>query len=1320
MVIRRGGRSATALAAVVSLVNIGLVAGSPTPSAAASAPSAPSVFLCSTAAAGYVVPAGTTALIVDAAGASGSASAFFVSGIWPGLGGAGGVVHAQIPVVAGQLLTVKVGCGGNFTWYGGWPDGGFGGQGSTGGSCCGGGSYAGGGGGASWILNGATPLVVAAGGGGGGGGGSYTDTTSGYQSAGVTTTGGSGGSASGYLLSPGPSGLDGSEGSAEPGYWPGGRGGGGSTGNDGGGGGGAGENEPGGTNGGYARGGTGGSTAGVNTGSGGGGGGGGYYGGGGGGGGYYGGLGGGGGGGGAGASYATPSASDVVYANQEAPAALPENLNLAQSDPWASTNNGFVTLTPVPNPPPPPSAWTVTLTSSTPIAAPGAPVTLTAAANQNLSGTGYVIEIADLTSGALVASCSSGSTCSTSVTQPSAAAHLFEAYVSSPGGPTPPQNPQAASNPTVVTWASTSVPPAPGTPWGVVLRADQPTTTANSTVTLTALADQSVNGTGYDIELFDQTTGVFLNACSSGSSCTTGVSQATTTTHTYVAYVSSYGTSAPPPGVQATSNPVPVVWVVPGTTPPPTPWAVEIAADPPATTAGSAVTVMAETDQSVSGSGYDIELFDQTSGVFLNACSSGTSCTATVSQATTTTHTYVAYVSAYGTSLPPPNVQATSNQAPVAWASTSTSSYTPSAPTNAHAAPANMSAAVTWTQPSSTGGGPITSYTVTASPGGQSATAAGTATSATVTGLTNGTSYTFTVYATNAAGNSPSSSPSNAVTPYGLPAAPTNVSASPGNARATVSWSPASNNGSTITSYTVTSSGGQTATACGGCTSATVTGLTNGVTYTFTVTATNAAGTGAPSQPSNAVTPTAPATAPGSPTNVTASAGNAQATVSWTPPSSNGGSAITSYSVMSSGGQTASACGTCTSATMTGLTNGVAYTFTVTATNAAGTSAPSQPSNAVTPYGPPGAPLNVSASTGDQTAYITWTAPPSNGGSPIDLYDVQAYTSTFYAGDITTCGSCTSMTYTGLTNGTTYSFAVYAHNAAGYSPAAWSNTVTPGLGAAPGQTTTANCPGGGLFGPNPNSTKCNNGAFAVIHGDNMLGIYTHATVAQLDVPTTCGAQWTNSFTCGDDSNITGGNVRPVQISIVWPDMARMNHDFMGVGYTAGCFSAARNPDSTYPDHCTGIAPNGGVYKRLYVDKNYGNYYTASYFAGVSVGDTIELQIWPAQNSTNEWQGLVKDDNSGQGGSVTTGPTEAPTSGDSRYGGVDGVGAEAADAGTTALDLTEQSYSNMQDLRNGGGVPWPNVTSWDSAAATGNCTIASTNTNGYQIQTGGTC
>lgn len=267
----------------------------------------------------------------------------------------------------------------------------------------------------------------------------------------------------------------------------------------------------------------------------------------------------------------------------------------------------------------------------------------------------------------------------------------------------------------------------------------------------------------------------------------------------------------------------------------------------------------------------------------------------------------------------------------------------PGVPTGISAIAGYLQATISFTAPADNGGTIITSYTVTSNPVGKTAT--GSASPITVTGLTGGAVYTFTVTATNAVGTGSASSPSNSVTPYTLPGAPTSVSATAGIAQTTVSFTaPASNGSSPITSYTVTSNPGNI-TATGASSPITVTGLTGGTAYTFTATATNAAGTGPASSPSNSVTPTY--TVPGAPTAVSASPGNAQATVSFSAPASNG-KPITSYTVTSSPGNI-TATGAASPITVTGLTNGTAYTFTVIATNAAGTGPTSMPSNSVTP-----------------------------------------------------------------------------------------------------------------------------------------------------------------------------------------------------------------------------------------------------------------------------------------------------------------------------------------------------------------------------------
>lgn len=142
------------------------------------------------------------------------------------------------------------------------------------------------------------------------------------------------------------------------------------------------------------------------------------------------------------------------------------------------------------------------------------------------------------------------------------------------------------------------------------------------------------------------------------------------------------------------------------------------------------------------------------------------------------------------------------------------------------------------------------------------------------------------------------------VAPPSAPGAPTSVSATAGNAQLALTWTaPASNGGSAITGYTVeyTPSGGSPATANTGsaATSYTLTGLTNGTSYTVRVRAVNAVGNGTYS---TAVTGTPVAvTAPGPVASFSVSGGGCgSVSVVWQAPVSDGGSAITGYRVIGS------------------------------------------------------------------------------------------------------------------------------------------------------------------------------------------------------------------------------------------------------------------------------------------------------------------------------------------------------------------------------------------------------------------------------------
>src|SRR5207237_4700096 len=189
-------------------------------------------------------------------------------------------------------------------------------------------------------------------------------------------------------------------------------------------------------------------------------------------------------------------------------------------------------------------------------------------------------------------------------------------------------------------------------------------------------------------------------------------------------------------------------------------------------------------------------------------------------------------------------------------------------------------------------------------------------------------------------------------------------------------------------------------------------GLSNGVTYYISVQAHNAAGFSARSDPRLVAVPS---NLPGAVSHVAGTAGNAQVSLSWST-GSQGGSAISDYTVWySSNGTTytqfVDAVSSATSATVTGLTNGTPYTFEVYAVNSFGTSPASAASGFVTPATVPVAPVFGSATPGNGSVSLSWSAPASNGGSAITAYHVHV------AGGATTdLGNVTSYVVTGLTN----------------------------------------------------------------------------------------------------------------------------------------------------------------------------------------------------------------------------------------------------------------------------------------------------------------
>jgi len=190
----------------------------------------------------------------------------------------------------------------------------------------------------------------------------------------------------------------------------------------------------------------------------------------------------------------------------------------------------------------------VSLAASHVALAPGGTTTLTASANEDVGPTPFYIEIFDRTTGANVALCGFGTTCSTNVTQSASTVRSYIAYISSLGFSNPPPDVRATSASVWVSWLSVTLSASPTFQWRYGYSR------------LTATSSLNVGPTPFYIEIFDRTTGTYLTACGSGTTCSTLVSQPFSTTHAYVAFVSGYGTGFPPPNVRATSNTVFVTW----------------------------------------------------------------------------------------------------------------------------------------------------------------------------------------------------------------------------------------------------------------------------------------------------------------------------------------------------------------------------------------------------------------------------------------------------------------------------------------------------------------------------------------------------------------------------------------------------------------------------------------------------------------------------------------------------------------------------------------------------------------------------------------
>jgi outer membrane protein OmpA-like peptidoglycan-associated protein len=293
---------------------------------------------------------------------------------------------------------------------------------------------------------------------------------------------------------------------------------------------------------------------------------------------------------------------------------------------------------------------------------------------------------------------------------------------------------------------------------------------------------------------------------------------------------------------------------------------------------------------------------------------------------------------------------------------------------------------------------------------------------------------------------------------------PENVETEGGDGQVSLTWdSPSDDGGAPVTSYTVIVYREGVAqppiTGLAG-PNAVITGLDNGFSYQFKVIAINSAGS---SNSSNITSGDTPIAVPSAPQFPGASEGDGQVEVHWITPASDGGTPITSYTVLpyrNGVAQTPVTGLAGPSVIITGLDNGAAYTFTVTATNLLGTSPGSSITDAVIPIADIATPTPTPTPTPAPPVPAPAPTPPAPvdpiplagvasltaSWAPSTAAGVTGYTAYAHPGSATCSTSSVNATscVLGGVAGQAYTFTVVAHSAGGDSvPSPPSPPITP-------------------------------------------------------------------------------------------------------------------------------------------------------------------------------------------------------------------------------------------------------------------------------------
>ena len=535
------------------------------------------------------------------------------------------------------------------------------------------------------------------------------------------------------------------------------------------------------------------------------------------------------------------------------------------------------------------------------------------------------------------------------------------------------------------------------------------------------------------------------------------------------------------------------------------------------------------------------------------------------------------------------------------------------------------------------------------------------------------------------------------------PSAPSPPALTAGDGQLGVSWTAPSDNGAAIDDYDVRyrPAGGSWTELPDGvkstATSATIAGLTNGTSYEVQVRAGNSAGDGLWSASATGM-PVAAASVPSAPSPPALTAGDGQLRASWTAPSDNG-AAIDDYDVRyrPAGGSWTelpdTVKSTATSATITGLTNETTYEVQVRAGNSAG-DGPWSASASGTPVASasaPSAPSPPALTAADGQLGVSWTA-PSDNGAVIDDYDVRYRTG---GGSWTELpdgvkSTATSVTITGLTNGTMYEVQVRAGNSVG--DGAWSASATgtpvasasaPSAPPAPALTAGDGRLGVSWTAPSDNGAAIDDydvryrpaGGSWMELPDGVKSTATSATITGLTNGTTYEVQVRAGNSVGDgpwSASATGTPVASASAPSAPPAPALTAGDGqLGVSWTAPSDNGA-----SIDDYDVRYRPSGGSWTEL--PDGVKSTATSATITGLTNGTAYEVQV-RAGNSAGD------------------GPWSASASGTP----------VAADSGDRAVLVEFYNATN--------GANWTSNANWNSSAPVDQWYGVGTDSNGRVLR-----